>query len=137
MISLLSDELEISRNLGKVFSGSESVSIFRRKASVEPNFDLAPIAKTTIDKSPIQSQPIRLENQSGISYFVYENWTAENKAKIHYGHCSYCNYGKGIHPEASTRNGRWHGPFLKFSDAEEAANNTGRIVSLCKICVPH
>ncbi len=137
LISLLSDELETSRKLGKVLSGSESISIFRRKVAVEPNFNLVPLAKIPINIPASQSQPIRQGIQSGNSYFVYENWRAEDKAKIHFGHCSYCNYGKGIHPEASSRNGRWHGPFMNFSDAEKAAKGTGRSVSICKTCRPH
>ena len=137
LLSLLSDELEISRKLGKVFSGHERVSIFRRQVRIEPDFELALLSKASNDKAASQGQLTRLENPSGISYYVYENWKAEKKAKIHYGHCSYCNYGKGIHPEAGTRNGSWLGPFVSFSDAEQAAENTGRPVSVCKVCGPH
>jgi hypothetical protein len=31
-----------------------------------------------------------------MSYWIYENWTAENKAKLHEGSCSFCNEGLGI-----------------------------------------
>jgi len=44
---------------------------------------------------------------------------------------------EGIHPGTSNRNGRWHGPFINFADAEKAAKGTGRPISLCKLCEPH
>ena len=64
-----------------------------------------------------------------MSFYVYENWTAEHKAVIHQGACRYCNDGRGCHENPlGNRNGQWHGPF----DTREAANNTavqtGRLV---------
>ena len=42
-----------------------------------------------------------------MAFWIYENWTAENKAVIHRGDCSFCNEGKGIHSEKEEgRNGR-------------------------------
>ncbi len=32
------------------------------------------------------------------SYYVYEHWTAENKARVHFSYCSYCNYGRVCSP---------------------------------------
>lgn len=62
-------------------------------------------------------------------YWVYENWTAEHKAVIHRGTCGNCNDGKGCHPNPlGKRNGQWRGPFVKLSDAEEAAEATHRKV---------
>ncbi len=53
-----------------------------------------------------------------MSYWIYENWTAENKAKLHEGSCSFCNEGLGIHDDKEEgMNGRWHGPFNTFSEA--------------------
>lgn len=70
-------------------------------------------------------------------YFVYENWVAEgHKARIHFGSCGHCNYGRGVHPEAGDRNGKWFGPFTSFADAKNAAYKTGGYVSCCKHCNP-
>ena len=75
--------------------------------------------------------------QESETFFVYENWQAEGyKARVHRGRCPSCNYGKGIHPEASEEHGRWHGPFDTLNDALVLANRSGRVVSLCKRCTP-
>jgi len=72
-----------------------------------------------------------------MTFWVYENWTAEDKAKIHRAECSDCNNGSGKHPGASDDHGRWHGPFPTFSEANDTASRTGRPVSNCKHCTPH
>lgn len=62
-------------------------------------------------------------------YYIYENWTAKNKAVIHRGTCGYCNEGRGCHENPlGSRNGRWHGPFDSIEEAKGAAVNTGRTV---------
>ncbi len=72
-----------------------------------------------------------------MSYWIYENWTAENKAKLHRGSCSFCNEGLGIHDDKEEgRNGRWHGPFNTFSEARNYAQNLNRTVSYCGFCKP-
>ena len=134
LAKLLADEVETSRKLGKVFFESTKVSIFRRRIDIEPNVELAPITKKLIYEADNQIQPSVSDNKFSISYFVYENWTAENKAKIHFGYCKFCNYGKGIHPDAGNRNGCWHGPFNSFTEAKKVAVDTGRLVSVCKVC---
>ncbi len=69
-----------------------------------------------------------------MSYYVYENWT-HKKAVVHAGNCSFCNAGQGIHPAASNRNGRWHGPFEDKEAALQAAQETRRvIVRTCTFC---
>jgi len=71
------------------------------------------------------------------SYFVYENWVAEgHKARIHFAHCSFCNYGKGMHNTENEAHGRWLGPFSSFEKAFEVATGTGGNVSKCKHCAP-
>jgi len=70
------------------------------------------------------------------TYYVYENWTVK-KAKIHLASCCYCNYGRGIHPNASNRNGQWRGPFYTFQEAHEVAHRIGQPVSRCKACCPN
>lgn len=71
-----------------------------------------------------------------MDYYVYENWAAEPKARIHFAECRWCNRGRGIHSQASERNGRWHGPFASMANACNAARQTGRPVSLCRHCEP-
>ncbi len=71
-----------------------------------------------------------------MQYYIYENWTADHKARIHLASCRWCNYGIGIYPQASERNGQWHGPFTSLDSATGAASQTGRTVSLCRHCEP-
>jgi hypothetical protein len=62
-----------------------------------------------------------------MSFWVYENWTAENKAVIHIGTCGNCNDGQGCHPNPlGKRNGQWRGPFNTLKEAEVAAAATQR-----------
>ena len=62
-----------------------------------------------------------------MSYYVYENWTAENKAMIHKNTCGFCKDGRGCHKNPlGNRNGRWHGPFDSLEEAKRTAENTGR-----------
>jgi len=70
-----------------------------------------------------------------MTYHVYENWTV-HKARVHFSDCSFCNHGKGIHPDAGPNNGRWHGPFATLDEALHAAQITGEPVSKCKFCRP-
>ena len=73
-------------------------------------------------------------------FFIYENWTAESKAVIHRAECSFCNSGRGIHPNRiEGRNGRWHGPFATYSEAfrvAQALGNRGRHIWGCNFCNP-
>ena len=64
-----------------------------------------------------------------MSYWFYENWTAEDKAIIHVGSCGYCNDGKGCHknPQGEAH-GKWHGPFATLNEAAIAAEATGKPV---------
>ena len=64
-----------------------------------------------------------------MSFWVYENWTAEHKAVIHTGGCGNCNDGQGCHElRRGSQNGRWLGPFDSFQAANRAADATGRPV---------
>jgi hypothetical protein len=64
-----------------------------------------------------------------MSFFIYENWTAEHKAVIHRDSCKCCNNGNGCHPNPlGNKNGKWHGPFTTLSVATTAARKTGRPV---------
>jgi F-type H+-transporting ATPase subunit beta len=72
-----------------------------------------------------------------MDYYVYENWQAEgHKARVHSAACRWCNSGRGIHPDSSDENGRWHGPFPSVPRAVSAAAETGGRVSKCKKCKP-
>jgi hypothetical protein len=80
---------------------------------------------------------IKQESLTPNSYYVYENWVAEgHKARIHFGHCPFCIFGKGMHHTENEENGRWHGPFTSFEEAFEVATKTGAYVSKCMHCVP-
>jgi len=60
-------------------------------------------------------------------FYIYENWTAENKAVVHRGSCGHCNSGKGCHDNPlGNKNGKWHGPFEKIEDFEIAAIRINR-----------
>ncbi|TRZ78006.1 MAG: hypothetical protein D4R93_00875 [Deltaproteobacteria bacterium] len=62
-------------------------------------------------------------------YYIYENWTAENKAVIHKGSCGFCNDGTGCHLNPlGPKNGKWHGPFKTLQEAETAARATKKNV---------
>ena len=65
-----------------------------------------------------------------MGFWVYENWTADNKAVLHVGSCGHCNEGKGCHdtPHGESH-GKWHGPFDSLEAAKAAAEGTGRPVS--------
>ena len=64
-----------------------------------------------------------------MSYYIYENWRAENKAVIHTGACGNCNNGKGCHENPlGDANGQWHGPFETLTEAERIAIATGKPV---------
>lgn len=59
-----------------------------------------------------------------MSFHIYQNWTAENKAVLHEGSCKYCNHGKGCHKNIrGDKNGKWHGPFNSVEDVERYARD--------------
>lgn len=70
-------------------------------------------------------------------FYIYEHWTAEKKAVIHRGECSFCNYGDGIHQNIrGEKNGRWHGPFDSYEEARGIAEGfRNREVRDCKFCL--
>jgi len=61
-------------------------------------------------------------------WWIYENWTAVpgGKAIVHHARCSWCNQGRGIHPDASDRYGRWLGPYYTKGVALDEARQLGR-----------
>ena len=64
-----------------------------------------------------------------MTYYVYENWTAENKAVIHKDSCGNCKEGEGCHENPlGNKNGRWSCPFKSIEEAERFARETGRPV---------
>lgn len=134
LIALLMEEIETSQKLGLIFSRQMSVQLLRRKAIIEPDIEIALKTPSAKIQSSDLSTKRPIENPDHTTYFVYENWTAEEKAVIHFGDCSHCNYGKGIHGDSGNRNGRWHGPFATFAIAEKAAKDTGRPIRICRIC---
>ena len=73
-----------------------------------------------------------------MNYWIYENWTVvkEGRATIHTGNCSYCNDGRGMHKiKTPLRNGKWHGPFDKYQDAESRAKELRSTARTCSLCI--
>lgn len=69
-------------------------------------------------------------------YWVYENYVHQY-AKIHRASCSFCNYGRGLHPDRTDDNSRWLGPFDRIDDALDAAKSTRQTeVNRCGSCAP-
>ncbi len=135
--ALISREIEASCLLSKAFMGTVRAITLARHLDVciESNFKIDfqsdNFEKVRIDKD-LKLSTVPTPN----SYYVYENWTAENKARIHVGECKFCNYGRGNHPESTQKNGRWLGPYGSYSEAQAFAEETGRTVSNCKSCDP-
>ncbi|WP_055668227.1 hypothetical protein [Desnuesiella massiliensis] len=85
---------------------------------------------------------VEVENSKDITsvtnkYWVYENWVAEKKAVIHKDSCVFCNHGKGNNKNIhGNRNGKWHGEFSSFVEAEKFANTLkDREIRTCKKCI--
>lgn len=72
-------------------------------------------------------------------YFIYENWRAARKAKIHMASCSFCNNGMGRVKDKrhGDENGKWPGPYQTFAEAYKiACSLPNREVSECGHCTP-
>ena len=65
-----------------------------------------------------------------MEYWVYEHWTAEDKAVVHAATCGFCNSGQGTNKQKprGDANGKWHGPYSTPADADVQAQRTGRPV---------
>lgn len=134
--SLLKEEIDTSKKLGQVFSRQTRVELLRRKIIIEPGFEASKqTTKTVIQTEVLNSGKSSIDSNQR-SYYVYENWVADNKAMIHFENCPFCNYGKGTHGNSGTHNGRWLGPFSSFESARKAAKETGRQVKICGKCEP-
>ena len=74
-----------------------------------------------------------------MTYYVYENWVAEKKARIHKGSCSHCKEGNGTGRNTlGKKNGQWHGPFSSYNEAKKLAESLeDRVVSDCGHCKPN
>lgn len=71
-----------------------------------------------------------------MSYWIYENWTAQKMMKIHHEDCSHCKGGKGKQVnKTDKRNGTWHGPFQTLEEAERAAIKPARERLYCSFCM--
>lgn len=73
-----------------------------------------------------------------MTFYVYENWRADDKTVVHCADCRYCNHGKGI--GTGTRgddNGKWHGEFKTFDEAKKFALSLNREMNnFCSVCKP-
>lgn len=72
-----------------------------------------------------------------MTFYVYENWRADDKAVVHRADCKFCNNGKGTGRCISGNvNGKWHGSFMREEDALRFANGLRRrTVRCCGICL--
>ena len=71
------------------------------------------------------------------TYFIYENWHEKKIARIHVDECACCFWGRGVHKCKSIKNGKWHGPFASFAEAEAKAHALpDRTLIYCKHCNP-
>ena len=139
LASLFQDELNTSRTLGSILRGNLKILGFFHNITIlgtQKTPAIQPAPEIKIDLPITSSVTPNKTQRSNIAYYVYENWRAEKKAVIHYGHCGSCNYGKGIHPKAGTRNGRWYGPCETYDEAYLVAKQTKKVVRNCKICAP-
>ena len=70
--------------------------------------------------------------------WIYENWQAgPHKARIHRAECGSCNDGKGIHPGASDKHGRWIPGLDSWVKTLAVANGLNAVdVRGCKRCRP-
>jgi len=65
-------------------------------------------------------------------FWVYDN-EPTSTATIHFGECSSCNHGTGVHGIVKSDNGAWLGDYDTLALAETAAHQTGRkIVRFCQ-----
>ena len=69
-----------------------------------------------------------------VSFQFYENKVA-GRCRIHVSDCSFCNNGKGIHPDSDGENGRWSEKYSTLDEARIEAQRTGRKVVECKRCL--
>jgi hypothetical protein len=73
-----------------------------------------------------------------MSYYVYENWQAGHRARVHHAECSYCKHGQGVHPGAGDKNGKWYGPFTTVDAARAAPlRYSGAVRRPCGHCRPY
>lgn len=76
-----------------------------------------------------------------MAYYIYRNWVAEKKARIHKAECGHCKNGKGCHENPrGNKNGEWSKRFKSFKDAENDAKKLykGKRLKLkyCSRCKP-
>ena len=75
---------------------------------------------------------------ASVSFWVYENWRADDKTMVHRAQCSRCNQGNGTGKGTlGNINGEWHGPFKTCDEAKRYALSRGRKKSTCcSFCKP-
>lgn len=76
-----------------------------------------------------------------MAYYIYRNWQAEKKARIHRASCGNCKDGKGSHNNPSgDKYGKWFGPYSTIEEAQKEACQTYKGMKLklkkCITCNP-
>ena len=71
-----------------------------------------------------------------MTFYIYENWVASDKAMIHHETCAFCNNGEGTgRGTLGEKNGRWWGPFATSDEAFKKAGTLNRKeVAYCRHC---
>jgi len=102
--------------------------------------EICPVCNVSYRSSSLSAKSLHLSLQPqalsqavvAMDYWIYENWTAEQKAVIHRSNCSFCNAGRGVHPGSTDRNGQRNGPiFNPISGDPGSRGETGRPVRRC------
>lgn len=72
-----------------------------------------------------------------MTYYVYENWQVRpKKAKVHFGDCYCCNYGRGQFSGTDPSRGNWSESFNTFNEAWGFAVRSEYPESTCGHCDP-
>lgn len=72
-----------------------------------------------------------------MTYYVYENWRAHgHQSRVHRAECGQCNNGCGVAGGTRSDNGKWHGPYGTFNEADDVSRKLPGEHHLCKICRP-
>ena len=73
-----------------------------------------------------------------MNYWIYENWTVVKggRTTIHIGECVFCNDGRGVNKiKEPEKNGKWHGPFDNYEEAQKRAEELRGSMRNCNKCI--
>lgn len=121
------DFRDIVREIGDAIRGSREY--FADDTLRTLNLFIHADAEAAADKtSEPRAKPLDTERpvaDTGVGYWVYENWTNEH-ATVHRADCAFCKGGRGMNEGASSSHGQWLGPFMDADAAWAKAADTRR-----------